>query len=102
MTEVTITLDRIKTKILGSDRAWYLNNMAVAKELRGTGIGTKVLQNQLETVADPSGYPAILMTQREANVRFYKRLGFEVTKESMVGSGQDAFTNWCMMRPAVK
>ena len=38
----------------------------------------KVLRNQFESEIDPSGFPAILMTQRQANVRFYRRLGFEV------------------------
>ena len=94
--EVTSTMNEIEKKVLDGKQAWFLNNMAVAKELRGTGVGTRVLKNQLETVVEPSGFPAILMTQREANVRFYQRLGFEVAKESTIGSG-NAFTNWCMV-----
>ena len=94
--EVMSAMNRIKENVLGNRKAWFLNNMVVAKELRGTGIGTKVLKNQLETVVEPSGFPVILMTQREANVRFYRRLGFEVAEESTVGSG-NAFTNWCMV-----
>lgn len=96
--EVTIAIDKIKENVLGDRQAWYLNNMAVAKELRGTGIGTEVLQNQLATVVDPSGFPAMLMTQKEANVRFYRRLGFELAEESQIGTGEDAFTNWCLIR----
>ena len=72
--------------------------MVVAKELRGTGIGTKVLKYQLESVVDPSSFPTILMTQREANVIFYQRLGFEVADDSTIGSGEYRFTNWCMVR----
>ena len=83
--EVMGEMDRIKAKVLNGKRSWYLNNMAVAKELRGTGIGTKVLKNQLELVVDPSGFPALLMTQRAANVVFYQRLGFRVVTESIVG-----------------
>ena len=100
--EVTIAMDKIKENILGSHKAWYLNNMVVAKELRGTGIGTQVLKHQLESVVAPSGFPAILMTQREANVKFYRKLGFEVATESIVGSGKSAFTNWCMIRHSTK
>lgn len=96
--EVMSEIEKIKEKVLGRDRAWYLNNMVVTEELRGTGIGTKVLKHQLETVVEPSGFPAILMTQKKANVRFYQRLGFKVATESIVGSGKYAFTNWCMMR----
>lgn len=96
--EVTGEFDAIKDRVTANP-VWYLNNMVVAKELRGHGIGSKVLRNQLESVVDPSGFPAILMTQREANVRFYRRLGFKVVDESIVGSGEYAFTNWCLLRP---
>jgi GNAT superfamily N-acetyltransferase len=96
--EVMSAIDRIKDRVLGDRRAWYLNNMVVAKELRGTGLGTALLKNQLQSVVEPSGFPAILMTQREANVRFYQRLGFEVATESIIGMGESAFTNWCLIR----
>lgn len=96
--EVMNEMDRIKASVLSSHKSWYLNNMAVAKELRGTGIGTQVLKHQLEFVVEPSGCSAILMTQRAGNVVFYQRLGFQVVTESTVGSGTDAFTNWCMIR----
>ena len=96
--EVTEEFDAIKDRITNRQPVWYLNNMVVAKELRGTGVGTRVLKRQLESVVDPSGFPAILMTQKAGNVMFYQRLGFEVATESKVGSGEHAFTNWCMMR----
>ena len=96
--EVMGEMDRIKVKVSNGERSWFLNNMAVVKELRGTGIGTKVLNNQFKTVVDPSGFPALLMTQKAANVAFYRRLGFQVVTESTVGSGEHAFTNWCMVR----
>ncbi|WP_019505457.1 GNAT family N-acetyltransferase [Pleurocapsa sp. PCC 7319] len=72
LSKVTNAFDKTKEEVLGDRQAWYLNNMVVAKELRGTGIGTKILKNQLESVVDHSGFPAILMTQRAANVRFYQ------------------------------
>ena len=97
--EVTEEFDAIKDRVTAKNPMWHLNNMVVAKELRGTGIGSKVLKNQFESAINPSGFPAILMTQREANVTFYRRLGFEVVEESTVGSGEYAFTNWCMVRP---
>ena len=96
--DVTEEFDAIKDRITNRQPVWYLNNMVVAKELRGTGVGTRVLKRQLESVVDPSGFPAILMTQKAGNVMFYQRLGFEVATESKVGSGEHAFTNWCMMR----
>ena len=99
--EVTGELDAIKDRVTTKNSVWYLNNMVVNKQLRGTGIGTKVLIKQLESVVEPSGFPAILMTQREANVRFYRRIGFEVVEESTIGTGKYKFINWCMVRPSV-
>lgn len=90
-----------KKQVLNDTPAWYLNNMVVASELRGTGIGTQMLKDQLQTVVDPSGYAAILMTQKEANVRFYQRLGFEVESKLVLGKGKNAFTNWCLLRQAI-
>ena len=98
--EVTQEFDAIKDRVTNRQPVWYLNNMVVAKELRGTGVGTRVLRHQLESVVEPSGFPAILMTQKAENVMFYRRLGFEVMMESKIGSGKHAFTNWCMMRHA--
>ena len=98
LVEVTIAFDSIKANISNDKKAWYVNNMVVTKELRGTGLGTRVLGHQLESVVEPSGFPAILMTQRAENVTFYRRLGFEVATESKIGSGEAASTNWCMIR----
>jgi ribosomal protein S18 acetylase RimI-like enzyme len=87
-----------KKQALNGTPAWYLNNMVVASELQGQGVGTKVLAEQLRQVVEPSGFPAILDTQREINVKFYQRLGFKVASESIVGKGQNAFVNWCLIR----
>ncbi|MGL6341508.1 MAG: GNAT family N-acetyltransferase [Waterburya sp.] len=87
-----------KKQILNDTPAWYLNNMVVASELRGQGVGTQVLTQQLQQVVEPSGFPAILDTQREINVKFYQRLGFKVAKKSIVGKGQNAFVNWYLIR----
>ena len=97
LAEVMTAFAQIEKKVLNGKQAWFLNNMAVAEELRGKGIGTKVLHQQLGLVVKPSGFPAILMTQREANVRFYQKLGFKVADESVIGKGEDAFINWCLV-----
>ncbi len=96
--EVLGKLDKIKYRAIGESPVWYLNNMVVAKELRGSGIGTKVLEEKLQTVVTPSGFPAILMTQREQNVKFYTKLGFEIAIALTIGVGDYAFTNWCMVK----
>jgi GNAT superfamily N-acetyltransferase len=87
-----------KKQILNNTPAWHLNNMVVAPELRGQGVGTQILTEQLQQVVEPSGFPAILNTQKEINVKFYQRLGFKVANKSIVGKGQNAFVNWHLIR----
>ena len=95
--EVMSEMNRIKEQVLGENKAWYLNNMAVARELRGKGVGTKLLQQQLKSFVVPSEFPAILMTQKETNVIFYQKLGFEIIFESTIGKGNNRFVNWCLV-----
>lgn len=95
--EVMEEISAAKKQALNDTPAWYLNNMVVAPELRGTGVGTKILDEQLKQVVEPSGFPAILVTQRETNVRFYQRLGFTVASESIIGKGENTFVNWCLI-----
>lgn len=80
--------------------AWYLNNMVIAKPLRGTGLGSELLAEQLRDAVDASGQAAILATQRPENVAFYRRLGFEVASEKIVGEGSLGFRSWIMIRAA--
>jgi GNAT superfamily N-acetyltransferase len=87
-----------KKQILNNTPAWHLNNMVVAPDLRGQGVGTQILTEQLQQVVEPSGFPAILNTQREINVKFYQQLGFKVANKSIVGKGQNAFVNWHLIR----
>jgi ribosomal protein S18 acetylase RimI-like enzyme len=97
LSEVMTAIEQIKEQVLAQKKAWYLNNMVVDRELRGTGIGTQLLSQQLQSLIIPSGFPAILMTQKEINVRFYQKLGFKIAHQSVIGSGQNAFTNWCLI-----
>jgi ribosomal protein S18 acetylase RimI-like enzyme len=97
LSEVVMAMEQIKEQVLGQNKAWYLNNMAVDKELRGTGIGTQLLAQQLRSRVIPSGFPAVLMTQKEINVEFYQKLGFKIVHQSVIGTGQNAFINWCLL-----
>ena len=92
-----MAIDETKKEVLGQNKAWYLNNMVVAKELRGTGVGSKLLGHQLESVVIPSGFPAIAMTQKEINVKFYQKLGFKIANKSTTSIGRNSFTNWCLI-----
>ena len=72
-------VEAIETRRLASLRgreSWYLNNMVVAADHRGRGLGARLLDRQLREVVAPSGAPASLSTQKPENVNFYERLGF--------------------------
>lgn len=101
LVELTGALAEARRDALGSTPAWYLNNMAVSKTLRGSGLGTELLAGELGRRIDPSGQPAALATQRPENVEFYRRLGFEVASDRMLGSRSHAFRNWIMLREPV-
>ncbi len=96
--EVTRCLEDERRAALGSAHAWYLNNMAVAPALRGSGLGSELLARELRDRIDPSGHVAALATQRPENVRFYRRLGFEVVADRTLGSSRLSFRNWIMVR----
>jgi ribosomal protein S18 acetylase RimI-like enzyme len=88
-----------RREVLAGRDAWYLHNMVVRADLRGTGIGSALLGGELRRVFSQRPCPAILNTQRPENVVFYRRLGFEVAVEERIGTEADGFTNWMMLHP---
>lgn len=96
--EVTRAIEHLLARTLGDRPYWYLNNMVVRERLRGSGVGTRLLREQLALVsAKEPGYAIALSTQRPENVTFYARLGFRPALEERVGSGQEAFRNWILV-----
>ena len=99
--EVMGELERLRGEALGDQPYWFLNNMVVREELRGTGVGTELLRGQLRGVLTQQPSAAFaLATQRTENVTFYRRLGFEIVSDATVGQGGDAFRNWIMLFPS--
>jgi GNAT superfamily N-acetyltransferase len=98
MFEVTSAVERHVERALAGRPYWYLNNMVVRKHLRGTGVGSQLLREQLPIVSElePS-FAIALATQRPENVVFYQRLGFETVLSERIGSGPRAFRNWIMV-----
>ena len=95
--EVTREVERHLEHALGDRPFWYLNNMAVRERLRGSGIGSRLLREQLRSVTQQDPSLAIaLSTQRAENVAFYERLGFRVVWDERIGAGPGAFRNWTM------
>ena len=70
--------ERSYAEALGTRPHLVLERMAVSKNQRGGGIGTATLAGALAVDADAKGLPVVLTTQEARNVRFYRRLGFEV------------------------
>ncbi|WP_130799261.1 GNAT family N-acetyltransferase [Streptomyces otsuchiensis] len=74
---------------------WFLATVGVRPAVHGRGLGTSVLLPGLRAARE-AGLPAFLETSAERNVRFYRRLGFEVTAEvELPGGGPKT---WCMLR----
>ena len=77
----------------------YLNNMIVRNELRGQGVGSRLLRQQLETIASRNADATwALATQKLENVSFYERLGFKTALQERIGPEGSGFTNWIMVR----
>lgn len=98
--EVTSNVEQQRDESVLGKSWWYLNNMAVRAELRGSGLGTQLLKDQISRIAadDPEA-TLVLSTQRPENVRFYSGLGFVIAKSKTIGRGSLAFQNWTMIRP---
>jgi GNAT superfamily N-acetyltransferase len=97
--ELTGAVEHQLERTLGRRPYWYLNNMVVRESLRGTGIGSRLLREQLEIVAgDEPTYAIALSTQKPENVVFYQRLGFSSVLDEVIGRGPRAFRTWIMVR----
>ncbi|MFG2219915.1 MULTISPECIES: GNAT family N-acetyltransferase [unclassified Streptomyces] len=75
--------------------AWFLNTVGVTPEAQGQGLGSTVLAPGIEAAAR-AGYPVVLETSSERNVKFYERLGFEVTAEVVLPDNGPR--TWCMRK----
>ncbi|WP_326681776.1 GNAT family N-acetyltransferase [Streptomyces sp. NBC_01237] len=75
--------------------AWFLNTVGVTPEAQGQGLGSAVLVPGIEAAAR-AGYPVFLETSSERNVKFYERLGFEVTAEVVLPDNGPR--TWCMRK----
>ncbi len=75
------------------DPHWYLSLVGVDPPHCGLGIGRALLQSWLASI-DPDGLPSYLETDREANLAFYAKAGFEVVSRlEVLGTPV-----WCMRR----
>lgn len=75
---------------------WYLQTLAVTPSAQRGGIGTALIEPGLAR-ADADGVGCYLETQRESNIPYYRRFGFELTDE--IGL-EDSPPLWLMWRDA--
>jgi ribosomal protein S18 acetylase RimI-like enzyme len=73
---------------------WYLSLLATDPTAQGKGIGSALLAPVLDR-CDHEGVVAYTETQKEANVGWYGRAGFEVTEVLRL---PDTPTVWCLRR----
>jgi GNAT superfamily N-acetyltransferase len=66
-------------------RHWYLPWFGVRADLRGQGLGSRLLESCLETV-DADRLPAYLETPNPRTLPFYERHGFTVTGQAQAGA----------------
>jgi ribosomal protein S18 acetylase RimI-like enzyme len=74
---------------------WYLAGLATDPPHQRTGVGTALVTPKLE-VCDKEHLGAYLETQKAANVPYYERFGFRVTKEIDLPKGGPHL--WLMWR----
>ena len=74
---------------------WYLAILGTHPDHQGRGLGTAVVTPGL-AAADAAGVGCYLESSKEANVPYYRRLGFEVTDTYEIGGGGPRL--WLMWR----
>ncbi|MET8529396.1 GNAT family N-acetyltransferase [Micromonospora sp. NPDC005172] len=72
---------------------WYLGVLGTHPDSAGRGWGRAVMRAGLARAA-ADGLPAILETSKPANVKLYRRVGWEV-----VGSLAEPVPTWIMQQP---
>ena len=72
---------------------YYLSTLGTDPHFQRKGVGSALLQPVLDR-CDEEGVPAYLESSKEINVPYYRRHGFEVTKEITVPSGPTLWLMW--------
>jgi GNAT superfamily N-acetyltransferase len=77
---------------------WYLAVLGTHPDHQGKGLGSAVLGPVLRR-CDEEGVPAYLESSKESNIPFYRRHGFEVTREVTLAKGPTLYPMWREPRP---
>lgn len=82
-----------------SEPHWYLAQIGVSAQARGTGVGTALLTSRLAAI-DAVGTPAYLESSNERNRSLYMRHGFETISAITGIPGVRPAAMWRTGRPA--
>ena len=74
---------------------WYLQNIAVKPEEQGKGYGGLLLSAMIKKI-DSEGLPIYLETNKEENLSFYQKYGFEILEHVIIPKTDVPL--WCMLR----
>lgn len=74
---------------------WYLQNIAVEPEQQGKGYGSQLISAMTEKI-DNIGLPIYLETNKERNLSFYQKHGFEISENTIIPKTDVPL--WCMLR----
>lgn len=89
-------IERLMHRHHPSEPHWYLHTLAIHPEKQRRGYGSALIEPGLNR-ADEEELPCYLETQRESNIPFYARFGFELTGKISL---EDSPPLWTMWRPA--
>lgn len=89
------TYDALEHDLSDGHPHWHVHMMAVRPAEQGRGHGSRLVTEALRSAV---GAPIVLTTHSEANVVFYRRVGFEVVAERIVEAAGDRWTVWGMRR----
>jgi ribosomal protein S18 acetylase RimI-like enzyme len=95
---------RHNRRVAGRDAYWHVHAVAVDPGAQGHGTGTALMRyvlHALDALRAQRPAPVVLSTQRERNVGFYRRLGFEPMRRVTMGRVAPGaeFTSWFMRLP---
>jgi ribosomal protein S18 acetylase RimI-like enzyme len=72
---------------------WYLMTLGTDPPSQGKGIGSALMAPVLDR-CDREGIPAYLESSKESNIAFYRRHGFEVTRQVDLPGGPSMWPMW--------
>jgi ribosomal protein S18 acetylase RimI-like enzyme len=74
---------------------WYLPWLCVEPATQRSGVGTALLRSMFDRL-DTQGVPTFLETEKEANVPYYLKHGYEIVHAGILPDGGPGF--WCFLR----